>query len=106
MGEVYRARDTKLNRDVAIKVLRPVAANGSDRLARYSREGRVLASLNHPNIAHIYGIEDVDCVKALVLELVERILAIKEDDSVRSDHIIVVQNWLSEARALLSAPHK
>ncbi len=71
MGEVYRARDTKLNRDVAIKVLLPAVANDPDRLARFSREAQVLASLNHPNIAHIYGIEDADGVKALVLELVE-----------------------------------
>ena len=49
MGEVYRARDTKLNRDVAIKVLLPAVANDSDRLARFSREAQVLASLNHPN---------------------------------------------------------
>jgi hypothetical protein len=67
MGEVYRARDTKLNRDVAIKVLLPAVANDPDRLARFSREAQVLASLNHPNIAHIYGIEDV----AIVMELVE-----------------------------------
>src|SRR5471032_2048936 len=71
MGEVYRARDTKLNRDVAIKVLLPAVANDPDRLARFSREAQVLASLNHPNIAHIYGIEDADGVKALVLELVD-----------------------------------
>jgi len=70
-GEVYRARDTKLNRDIALKVLRPAVANDSDRLARFSREAHVLASLNHPNIAHIYGIEDADGGKALVLELVE-----------------------------------
>ena len=55
MGEVYRARDTKLNRDVAIKVLLPAVANDPDRLARFSREAQVLASLNHPNIAHIHG---------------------------------------------------
>ena len=67
MGEVYRARDTKLNRDVAIKVLLPSVANDPDRLARFSREAQVLASLNHPNIAHIYGIEDA----AIVMELVE-----------------------------------
>ena len=57
MGEVYRARDTKLNRDVAIKVLLPAVSNDPDRLARFSREAQVLASLNHPNIAHIYGLE-------------------------------------------------
>ena len=58
MGEVYRARDTKLNRDVAIKVLLPAVANDPDRLTRFSREARVLASLNHPNIAAIYGLEE------------------------------------------------
>ncbi|MBI3400779.1 MAG: protein kinase [Acidobacteria bacterium] len=71
MGEVYRARDTKLNRDVAIKILLPGVASDPDRLARFSREAQVLASLNHPNIAHIHGLEDSDGVKALVLELVE-----------------------------------
>jgi Tol biopolymer transport system component len=71
MGEVYRARDTKLNRDVAIKVLLPAVANDPDRLARFSREAQVLASLNHPNIAAIYGIEESNGVTALVMELVE-----------------------------------
>jgi serine/threonine protein kinase len=71
MGEVYRARDTKLNRDVAIKVLPDLFANDSDRLARFQREAQVLASLNHPNIAHIHGLEDSDGVHALVMELVE-----------------------------------
>ena len=71
MGEVYRARDTKLNRDVAIKVLLPAVANDPDRLARFSREAQVLASLNHPNIAAIYGLEDAGDVRALVMELVE-----------------------------------
>ncbi len=71
MGEVYRARDTKLNRDVAIKVLLPTVANDPDRLARFSREAQVLASLNHPNIAQIYGIEEASGGTALVMELVE-----------------------------------
>ena len=71
MGEVYRARDTKLNRDVAIKVLLPAVANDPDRLARFSREAQVLASLNHPNIAQIFGPEDSGDVRALVMELVE-----------------------------------
>ena len=71
MGEVYRARDTKLNRDVAIKVLLPSVANDPDRLARFSREAQVLASLNHPNIAHIHGLEESNGVTALVMELVE-----------------------------------
>jgi len=60
MGEVYRARDTKLNREVAIKVLLPVVANDAERLARFSREAQVLASLNHPNIGQIYGVEDFE----------------------------------------------
>ncbi len=67
MGEVYRARDTKLNRDVAIKVLPESFALDADRLARFTREAQVLASLNHPNIAAIYGLE----ATALVMELVE-----------------------------------
>jgi eukaryotic-like serine/threonine-protein kinase len=71
MGEVYRARDTKLKRDVAIKVLLSAVLNDRDRLVRFEREAELLASLNHPNIAAIYGLEDVDGVKALVLELVE-----------------------------------
>src|SRR5262249_23649983 len=71
MGEVYRARDSKLNRDVAIKVLPEIFAQDSDRLARFQREAQVLASLNHPNIAAIYGLEESDGVHALVMELVE-----------------------------------
>ena len=71
MGEVYRARDTKLDREVAIKILPEKFANDDERLARFEREAKLLASLNHPNIASIYGVEDSDGVKALVLELVE-----------------------------------
>jgi len=71
MGEVYRARDTKLNRDVALKVLPASFASDPDRLARFKREAQVLASLNHPNIAAIYGFEESNGVQALVLELVE-----------------------------------
>jgi eukaryotic-like serine/threonine-protein kinase len=71
MGEVYRARDTKLNRDVALKVLSESFKRGTDRLARFTREAHVLASLNHPNIAAIHGIEDGGDVHALVLELVD-----------------------------------
>jgi serine/threonine protein kinase len=71
MGEVYRARDTKLHRDVAIKILPEAFAADADRVARFQREAQVLASLNHPNIGGIYGLEEADGVKALVLELVE-----------------------------------
>jgi eukaryotic-like serine/threonine-protein kinase len=71
MGEVYRARDPKLNRDVAVKVLAEVVATDPDRLARFRREAQVLASLNHPNIAHVYGVEDESSIHGLVMELVE-----------------------------------
>ena len=71
MGEVYRATDSRLKRQVAIKVLPPLLAADPDRLARLQREAEVLASLNHPHIAAIYGLEDAGGVKALVMELVE-----------------------------------
>ena len=71
MGQVYQATDTKLNRQVALKILPEAFANDPDRLARFQREAQVLASLNHPNIAQIYGLEEADGTRALVLELVE-----------------------------------
>jgi serine/threonine-protein kinase len=71
MGQVYRARDTKLGRDVALKILPELFAGDPDRLARFQREAQVLASLNHPNIAAIHGFEESAGVRALVLELVE-----------------------------------
>ena len=71
MGEVYRARDTRLQRDVALKILPPSFAADPDRLARFEREAQILASLNHPHIAAIYGIESQGEQPALVLELVE-----------------------------------
>jgi serine/threonine protein kinase len=70
MGEVYRARDTRLQRDVALKILPEAFALDRDRLARFEREARVLASLNHPNIAQIFGLEESSDVRALVMELV------------------------------------
>ena len=70
MGEVYQACDTKLNRDVALKVLPEAFTADPDRLARFEREAKVLASLNHPNIGSIYGLEEAEGVKALVLELI------------------------------------
>jgi serine/threonine-protein kinase len=66
MGEVYRAKDTKLGRDVAVKILPAALAQDPDRLARFEREAKVLAALNHPHIAQIYGLEE----RALVMELV------------------------------------
>src|SRR5216117_2992126 len=71
MGEVYRARDTKLGRDVAIKILPELFAADPERLARSEREAHLLASLNHPHIAAIYGLEESNGTRALVLELVE-----------------------------------
>jgi Tol biopolymer transport system component len=71
MGEVYRARDTQLGRDVAIKVLPPVFTADPERLTRFEREARLLAALNHPHIGAIYGVEPIDGGRALVLELVE-----------------------------------
>jgi serine/threonine protein kinase len=71
MGAVYRARDRALNRDVAVKVLLPAVSNDPDRLARFSREAQILASLSHPNLAGVYGLEESNGVRGLVMELVE-----------------------------------
>jgi eukaryotic-like serine/threonine-protein kinase len=71
MGRVYRARDLKLGRDVAIKVLPSEVIAEPERLARFEREARVLAALNHPNIATIHGIEETDGIRAIVMELIE-----------------------------------
>ena len=71
MGEVYRARDTRLGRDVALKVLPGDWATDAHRRARFDREARVLAALNHPNIATLYGVEDAPTGPVLVMELVE-----------------------------------
>jgi len=91
MGEVYRARDPKLGRDVAVKVLPEAFARDAERMARFQREAKVLASLSHPNIATIYGLEDSGSTRALVMELVEgptladriKAGAISADESVR-----------------------
>jgi eukaryotic-like serine/threonine-protein kinase len=71
MGEVYRARDTKLGRDVAFKVLPQEFATDPERLVRFQREGQLLASLNHPNIAQIYGVVEADRTRGIVMEFVE-----------------------------------
>ena len=70
-GEVYRARDGKLGRDVAIKVLPEEFSQHKERLAKFEREARLLASVNHPNIATLHGLEDADGIRFLVMELVE-----------------------------------
>src|SRR5579859_8015025 len=71
MGEVYRATDPRLGRDVALKVLPEIFARDAERMARFEREAKVLASLNHPNIAALYGLEDSQGTRALVMELVD-----------------------------------
>src|SRR5215510_9630797 len=71
MGEVYRSRDTQLNREVALKVLPDIFAHDPERLARFRREAQMLAALNHPNVGAIHGFEDAEGRHALVLELVE-----------------------------------
>ena len=71
MGEVYRARDTQLQRDVALKVLPKIFASDAERLARFQREAQVLAALNHPNIAQIYGLEGTGTSRCIVMELVD-----------------------------------
>ncbi len=71
MGEVYRATDTKLNRDVALKILPEQFASDSQQMGRFQREAEVLASLDHPNIGQIYGIEEAGQTKALVLQFIE-----------------------------------
>ena len=106
MGEVHRARDIKLNRDVALKVLPDSFVNDPDRLARFQREAHVLASLNHPNIAAIYGVEEVSSrqSRALVMELVdgptlaERIA----DGPIPLDEAIAIAAQIAEA---LGAAH-
>ena len=108
MGEVYRARDTRLKRDVALKVLPQSFAHDPDRLARFQREAEVLASLNHPNIAQIHGLEKSDGTITLVMELVEGpTLAeqIKEgggsDQTAAPTSLIVVQHWVEELTRLV-----
>jgi Tol biopolymer transport system component len=104
MGEVYRARDTKLGRDVAIKVLPSEVSADTERLARFQHEARVLASLNHSNIGQIYGLEEADGKQALVLELVEgRTLAdLVAQGPIPLDHALPVARQIAEA---LEAAH-
>jgi serine/threonine protein kinase len=100
MGEVYRARDTRLDRNVALKVLPLAFTRDADRLARFDREARVLASLNHPGIAAIHGIEECDGVRALVLEFVEGgTLA----DRLISNRTLAVDETIEMARQIADA---
>src|ERR1700676_3813886 len=106
MGEVYKAHDTKLRRDVAIKVLPESFARDADRLARFRREAQLLASLNHPNIATIYNIEDSNNTTYLVMELVPgETLAdhLKRDGAVPVEEALVIAKQIAEA---LEAAHE
>src|SRR5262245_10824060 len=105
MGEVYRARDANLNRDVALKVRPAAFALDQDRFTRFRREAQILAALNHPNIAAIYGLENSDGVQALVLELVEgRTLASRIDKGrVPVQEALAIGEQIAEG---LEAAHK
>jgi serine/threonine protein kinase len=93
MGEVYRATDTVLGRSVAIKVLPESLAVDADRLARFEREARTLASLNHPNIAQVYGFENAGGVRALVMELVLVFAEVGETTDGDRNQLTVVLHW-------------
>src|SRR5215813_975185 len=105
MGEVYRAQDTRLKRDVALKVLPPSSAADPDRLARFRREAQVLASLDHPNIAAIHGLEETEGITALVLQLVEgETLADRiARDAIPVDEALAIAKQIAEA---LEAAHE
>ncbi len=105
MGEVWQARDTKLDRDVALKVLPEAFTSDPDRLARFEREAKVLASLNHPNIGSIYGIEEAEGTRALVLELVEGpTLADRiKQGAIPIDEVLPIARQIAEA---LEAAHE
>jgi len=105
MGEVYRATDLKLKREVAIKVLPESLAHDAERLARFQREAQILASLNHPNIAQIHGLEEADGIIALVMELIEgQTLAEKiEQGPIPADEAI---NFAVQIADALEAAHE
>src|SRR5687767_5691626 len=105
MGEVYRARDTRLNREVALKVLPEFFAADPDRLARFEREAQTLAALNHPHIAAIYGIEEKNGVRALVLELVEghTLAELIADGPIPADDAVRIARQIADA---LEAAHE
>src|SRR5690349_18510663 len=113
MGEVYRARDTKLNRDVALKILPDIFAGDADRLARFTREAQTLAALNDPRIAHIHRLEEQSGIRALAMEFVDgedpdgqRFIVIKDaaqppDSKTPPAAMVVVVNWFEELKAKL-----
>src|SRR5450432_2586680 len=106
MGEVYRAHDTKLGRDVAIKVLPEAVAHDPEKLSRFQREAKLLASLNHPNIATIHGLEDSNGTSYLVMELVpgENLAdRIKRDGAIPVEEALVIAKQIAEA---LEAAHE
>src|SRR5579864_2554250 len=105
MGEVYRAHDTQLERDVAIKVLPLEMANDSERLARFDREAKILAALNHPNIAVIYGLVQSDGQRALAMELVpgETLGDRRKRGPIPLDEILLIARQMAEA---LEAAHE
>ena len=106
MGEVYRARDTTLDRDVAIKVLPEDFATDRDRLARFEREAKLLASMNHANIATIHGLEESDGVRFIAMELVEgETLAdrIATSGRIEVDEVLEIARQIAEA---LEAAHE
>jgi serine/threonine protein kinase len=105
MGEVYQAHDTSLKRQVAIKVLPDAVATDPQRVSRFRREAEVLASLNHPNIAHLYGLEQVDGITALVMELVEgpTLAALIGDRPIPADDALFMAKQIAEA---LEAAHE
>ena len=102
MGEVYRARDTRLGRDVAVKILPGAFKDDPGRVARFAREARVLASLNHPHIAALYGLEEADGISALVMELVEGD-DLSRPTAWRMDQAIAIAKQIAEA---LEAAHE
>src|SRR5258707_15619707 len=99
MGEVYRATDSKLRREVAIKVLPAAFAEDQERLARFEREAQVLAQLHHPNIASIFGLEESSGVRALVMELVEG----EDLSSILARGPLPVEEALATARQIAEA---
>jgi len=100
MGEVYLATDSRLKRQVAVKILPSGVAADPDRLARFQREAELLASLNHPHIATVYGLEDAGGVKALVMELVEG-PTLRKAQPITTLHVVL--NFDQELRRLVPA---